>query len=72
MVQQTAWLALVDEQREAGHTKDGDMGGHVACLGERRGFWWGNLKERCHLGYPDVRWDNNIKIGIKETGWALG
>jgi hypothetical protein len=21
-----------------------------------------------HFGYPDVRWENNIKMGIKETG----
>ena len=46
------------------------MGGRVACLDVRRGFWWGNLKERYHLGYTDVRGENNIKIDIKETGWG--
>ena len=33
--------------------------GHVARMGERRGmyrFWWGNLKEREHLGNRDVDW----------------
>jgi hypothetical protein len=26
--------------------------GHVACMGERRGFWWGNLKLSDHLRDP--------------------
>ena len=34
---------------------------HVARMGERRdeaytGFWWGNLRERDHLGDPGVDW----------------
>jgi hypothetical protein len=28
--------------------------GHVAWMGEGRGFWWGNLKERDHLGNPGI------------------
>jgi hypothetical protein len=27
---------------------------HVACMGERRGLWWGNLWERDHLGYTGI------------------
>jgi len=26
----------------------------VARIGERRSFWWGNLRERDHLGDPGV------------------
>jgi hypothetical protein len=31
--------------------------GHVACIGREEvytGFWWGNLRERDHLGDPGV------------------
>jgi hypothetical protein len=31
--------------------------GLVACIGERRGIhrvWWGNLRERDHLGDPGI------------------
>ena len=31
--------------------------GHVACMGRREAytwFWWGNLRERDHLGEPGV------------------
>ena len=31
--------------------------GNVACIGGGEvytGFWWGNLRERCHLGDPGV------------------
>ena len=42
--------------------------------GERRGevctgFWWGNLKERDHLGRP--KWEDNIKMDLQEVGGVL-
>jgi len=33
--------------------------GHVECMGRRElytGLWWGNLRERDHLGDPGVDW----------------
>ena len=31
------------------------------------GFWWGNLRERDHLG-PRHRWEDNIKMDLQEVG----
>jgi len=31
-------------------------------------FWWGNLRERDHWGDPRRRWEDNIKIDLKEVG----
>jgi hypothetical protein len=36
-------------------------------MGDRRGFWWGNLRERDHLGSLGVDGDN-IKMDLKEVG----
>jgi hypothetical protein len=32
-------------------------------------FWWGNLRERDHLG-PRCRWENNINLTLKEVEWG--
>jgi len=41
--------------------------GHVTRMGERRGFWWGNLRERDHLESLGVDADN-IKMDLQEVG----
>jgi ribosome biogenesis protein Nip4 len=33
-----------------------------------RGFWWGNLKERYPIRRPRRRWEDNIKMDIREEG----
>jgi len=30
--------------------------------------WWKNPEEKNPLGRPRRRWENNIKVGVKETG----
>jgi len=40
---------------------------HVARKGDRRGFWWGNLRERDHLESLGVDGDN-IKMDLQEVG----
>ena len=55
--------------------------GHVVSMGERRGeghtrFWWGNLRERDHLGDPGIdgrilrwifrKWDG--RYGLDQAG----
>jgi len=49
--------------------------GHVVSMGKRRGevhtgFWWGNLRERYHLGDPGIdgrilrwKWDVGVWTG---------
>ena len=36
------------------------------------GFWWGNLRERDHLGRPRHRWEDNIKMDLQEVGGGCG
>ena len=46
--------------------------GHVARMGRREaytGYWWGNLRERDHLGDPDV--DGLILRWIVRNGFRV-
>jgi hypothetical protein len=43
--------------------------GHMACMGRRdvhAKFWWGNLKERGHLGGQDVDGSTILKWKLKD------
>jgi len=33
-------------------------------------YWWGNLRGRKPLGRPWLRWEDNIKIDLREVGWG--
>jgi hypothetical protein len=44
--------------------------GHVAHTGERRGFWWGNLRDRYHLEDPSV--DGRIILRWTFRKWGAG
>jgi len=41
------------------------MGTEEACTG----FWWGNLMLKRPLGRPRCRWEDNIKMDLKEMGY---
>jgi hypothetical protein len=47
--------------------------GHVARMGERRGAYRalvGKPEERRPLGRPRRRWEDNIKMDLREVGWG--
>jgi hypothetical protein len=47
--------------------------GHVACMGERRGAYRalvGKPEGRRPLGRPRHRWEDNIKVDLREVGWG--
>ena len=47
--------------------------GHVACMGERRGAYRalvGKPEGRRPLGRPRRRWEDNIKMDLREVGWG--
>jgi hypothetical protein len=45
--------------------------GHVAHMGEGRGVFWvlvGRPKGKRPLGRPRCRWEDNIKMDLRDTG----
>jgi hypothetical protein len=47
--------------------------GHVARMGERKGAYRALVKKperRRPLGRPRRRWEDNIKIDLREVGWG--
>jgi hypothetical protein len=49
------------------------MGGHIACLGERRGAYRvlvGKPEGKRPLRRPRLRWEDNIKMNLQEVGWG--
>jgi hypothetical protein len=41
--------------------------GHVAYMGDGRGFWWGVRKKESQLGKPRHRWENFITMDLQEV-----
>jgi hypothetical protein len=35
------------------------------------GFWWGKTEGKRTLGRPVFRWEENIKIDLREVGWGM-
>jgi hypothetical protein len=38
--------------------------------GMSAGFWWGKTKEKRPLGCYRRRWEDNIKIYLRQIGWS--
>jgi hypothetical protein len=34
------------------------------------GFWWESQKEKRPLGRPRRRWEDNIRLDVREIGWG--
>jgi len=45
--------------------------GHVARMGDRRGLYRGKPEGKRPLGKPRRRWENNIKMDIREVGCGV-
>ena len=51
-----------------------EMGGKVACMGDRRGVFRvlvGKREGKSPLGRPRRRWDDNIKMYLPEMGCGV-
>jgi hypothetical protein len=47
--------------------------GHVACMREKRNAYRilvGKLEGKRPIGRPRCRWENNIKMDLREIGWG--
>jgi hypothetical protein len=44
---------------------------HVARMRERRGFWWRNMRERDHLGDPDINGRIILRWIYRKWDWEL-
>jgi hypothetical protein len=47
--------------------------GHVARMGEARNayrIWGGKLEGKRPLGRPRRRWEDNIRMDLREIGWG--
>jgi hypothetical protein len=47
--------------------------GHVACMGEKRYAYRilvGKLEGKKPLGRPRCRWEDNMKMNVREIGWG--
>jgi hypothetical protein len=47
--------------------------GHAACMGEERKctrFWWGKPEGKRPLERPRHRWEDGIRVDLREIGWG--
>jgi hypothetical protein len=53
---------------ESGRMRWADDVEHTGRRGMHTGFWWESQKERTPLGRPRRRYDDNIKMDLREIG----
>jgi hypothetical protein len=51
--------------------KSGKMrrAGHIACVGEKNAVLLGEPEGKRPLGRSRRRWEDNIKVDLREIGW---
>ena len=67
------WTVLLTQYCSGNKIEKNEMGGACSVWGRGKactGFWWGNLRERDHLGDPEV--DNSIILRWIFRKWDLG
>jgi hypothetical protein len=48
--------------------------GHVACMGEMRNIYkilFGELEGKRTLGRPRYRWEDSIRMDLREIRWEI-
>jgi hypothetical protein len=64
---------LITKYYSGNQIEKNEMGGHVARMGEKRGAYRilvGRPEGRRPLRRPRRRWENNIKMDLREVGWV--
>jgi hypothetical protein len=65
------WMKIEHRHKKIRYSLCLKRAGHVACMGRRRGVYRdlaGKPEGRRQLGRPRHRWEDNIKMDLREVG----